>query len=305
MSLFNAYLALSGAVDADVVRNERLSRRTTYRIGGPAAMLVTCHTYQALAKTVDVLYEEGVEWVVMGKGSNILVSDAGFSGCVITLGRDFKRIADDAGDGSITGGAAVILSTLVKETLARSLSGLEFAVGIPGTFGGAISMDAGSRHEWIGPLVRDLVVYRPGEGMYRYAGHDIDWRYRSTSIPTSEILLEATLVLTPSEKSSIAKEMERRLARRRSSQPMGKPTCGSVFRNLPDASVGKMLEDCGLKGYSVGGAQVSTVHANFIVNNGNASAADVAAVMRAMQDKVKETYDVDLQPEVKFLGFSS
>lgn len=305
VSVFNAYLALSGAVDADIVRGERLSHHTTYRIGGPAALHVTCHSYQSLVKTIEVLGNEGVEWVVMGKGSNVLVSDEGFDGCVITLGRDFRRIVFGEGDASITCGAAVILATLVKETLSHALSGLEFAVGIPGTFGGALAMDAGSRRDWIGPLVKDLVVYRPGEGMHRYAGSDVEWGYRSTSIPTSEIILEATLGLASADKEQVAREMEHYLARRRSSQPMGKPTCGSVFRNPPDGSVGRMLEDCGLKGFSVGGAQVSSVHANFIVNNGNASASDVAAVMKVMHDKVRETYGVDLQPEVKFLGFSS
>lgn len=304
MSVYNAYLALSGAVDADVVQGERLSRRTTYRIGGPCELLVTCHSYQALSKTVDVLASEGVEWVVMGKGSNILVADKGFDGCVITLGRDFRRIAE--GDGQLlTCGSAVILSTLVSEAMKRSLSGLEFCVGIPGTVGGAIAMDAGSRRDWIGQLVEDVVVFRPGEGMHRYAGSDVDWQYRSTSIPTSEIVLEATLRLERGDRDEIAREMERRLATRRATQPMGKPTCGSVYRNPPDGSVGKMLEDCGLKGFSVGGAQVSGTHANFIVNNGTATASDVVAVMKVMYDKVKEIYGVDLQPEVKFLGFSS
>ncbi|MCI1665533.1 MAG: UDP-N-acetylmuramate dehydrogenase [Atopobiaceae bacterium] len=304
MSLFNAYVTLSGAVDADISRDERMAHRTTYRIGGPASMVAVCHTYAALVKVLDVLHEEGVEWVVMGKGSNVLVSDAGFEGCVIVLGREFSRITL-GDDGLVTAGAGVILSKLVTFALSNSLAGLEFACGIPGTLGGAISMDAGTRHEWIGQRLSDVVVLRPGEGLHRYPASEVEWGYRRTSIPTSEIVLEATLRLEPQDKARIASEMDQRLARRRRTQPMGKPSCGSVFRNPGTESVAKMLDECGLKGYSVGGASVSDTHANFIVNNGDATARDVIAVMGHMHDEVLEKRGVDLQPEVKFLGFSS
>ncbi|MFZ2755739.1 MAG: UDP-N-acetylmuramate dehydrogenase [Atopobiaceae bacterium] len=302
--LHDAFVALSGLDGADVVRNERMGRRTSYRIGGPAALHVTANTYEALVATIETLHREGVEWALLGKGTNVLVSDAGFSGCVVALGRDFQHTTFGP-DGRVTAGAAVILSRLVAQTLKQGLTGLEFCVGIPGTVGGAISMNAGTRREWISRRVVDVVCYHPLEGLRRYARPDVNWQYRSTSLPPSEIVLEATLQLAPGEREAIARDMEERIARRRERQPLGKPSCGSVFRNPPGASVGAMLEACGLKGFSVGGAQVSDIHANFIVNNGTASADDVVAVMRAMHDKVRDTYDVDLQPEVKFLGFSS
>lgn len=306
MSLFNAYMTLSDAIDADITRDERLSRRTSYRIGGPAAMLAVCHTPAALARTIEVLTAQEVEWVLMGKGSNLLVSDEGFDGCVIMLGREFSRVEVSAEDSTITAGAAVPLNKVVTAAMRASLSGLEFACGIPGTLGGAVSMDAGTRHEWMGSCVSSLVVLRPGEGLRRYAGSQVEWGYRWTSLAPTEIILEATLQLKPGDRADIATDMESRLAHRRSSQPMGKPSCGSVFRNPAGGEpVGRMLERCGLKGYAVGGAQVSETHANFIVNNGTATAADVLAVMRHMRDKVREVYGVDLQPEVKFLGFSS
>ena len=138
MSVFNAYMSLSGAIDADVIRGERLSHRTTYRIGGPAALFVCANTYEALLKTVEVLREERVPWVVMGKGSNILAADTGYDGCVITLGREFSRMSF-ADDGRVTAGAALQLSKLVSESMKRSLTGLEFCAGIPGTVGGAVS----------------------------------------------------------------------------------------------------------------------------------------------------------------------
>lgn len=306
MSLANAYLALSGAVDADITRDERLSHRTSYRIGGPAAMVAVCHSPAALKRVIDVLTAQAVEWVVMGKGSNLLVSDEGFDGCVIILGREFSKIEVLADEQRIVAGAGVLLARVVTAAHKASLSGLEFACGIPGTLGGAISMNAGTRRDWIGSRVESLVVYRMGEGLRRIHGSDLEWGYRYNNLGGADIVLEATLTLESGNKEQIAAQMEHLLARRRATQPMGKPSCGSVFKNpASDRGAAKLVEDCGLKGYSHGGAQVSEVHANFVVNNGTASAADVLAVMRTMHDRVKEATGVDLQPEVKFLGFSS
>lgn len=303
MSVFNAYMALSGAYDADVSRNERLSHHTTYRIGGPAALFVTVNSYPALLKTIDILRREGVEWVVLGKGSNILASDRGYEGCVIVLGREFSRMAFNGCE--VTAGAGASLARLVTDTLSHSLSGLECLVGIPGTVGGAISMDAGTRREWIGSRVRDVVTLRPGEGLHRYAASDIEWGYRYTNIPTSEIILEATFLLEEAQKSQVAERMEALVSRRRLRQPLGKPSCGSVFRNPGSRSVGQLVDSCGLKGYKVGGACVSDVHANFIVNEGGARAADVIAVMGHVHDTVLDRYGIDLVPEVKCLGFGA
>ena len=303
MSIFNAYMALSGAYDADVTRDERLSHHTTYRIGGPAALFVKVNSYPALLKTIEILGREGVDWVVLGKGSNILAADRGYDGCVIVLGRECSRISFDGSE--VTAGAGATIARLVSETLSHSLSGLECLVGIPGTVGGAVSMDAGTRHEWVGARVKDVVTLRPGEGLHRYAGSDIEWGYRYTNIPTSELILEATFALVPDEKAAIAERMEALVARRRLRQPLGKPSCGSVFRNPGSRSVGQLLDSSGLKGYSVGGACVSDMHANFIVNNGGARAADVIAVMSRVHDTVLDKYGIVLVPEVKCLGFGA
>lgn len=306
MSLANAYLALSGAVDATITRGERLAHRTSYRIGGPAELLAVCNTTLALSRTIEVLTAQDVEWVLMGKGSNILVSDEGFKGCVVVLGREFGRIEVSVEDSTITVGSATPLAKVVTEAMKASMTGLEFASGIPGSFGGAISMNAGMRHEWIGSKVSSLVIYRPSRGLMRLQGSDIEWGYRYSSLAGDDIVLEATLQLEPSTKQKVSAKMETLNARRRATQPVGKPSCGSVFRNpAGDKGAAQLIEECGLKGYSHGGAQVSPVHANFIVNNGNATANDVLAVMRVMHDRVKEACGVDLQPEVKFLGFSA
>ena len=302
MGLYNAYMALSGAVNAEVLRDECMSRRTTWRIGGPAALLVRADDLPALKRTISVLAREGVDWVVLGKGSNVLVSDEGYDGCVIVLGSGFSRVMPDAGAATISTGAGALLSKVVSEARKRGLSGLECCAGVPGTLGGAVSMNAGTRDEWIGRSVRDLVTLTPDGSLRRYGGADVEWGYRYTSLPSDEVVLEATLSLTRSDPTLIAADMERRISRRRRTQPMGKPSCGSVFRNPPGQSVGRLLDECGLKGYSVGGAQVSEVHANFIVNNGGATASDVVAVMRHMFNRVREVHGIELAPEVKLLG---
>ena len=303
MGAFNVLMQLSGMIDTDVTEGEKLARHTSYRIGGPAELFVTCHSYHSLRRTIEVLAREEVRWVIVGKGSNLLVADTGYPGAVITLGREFSRFVVGEDERTVTVGAGTVLARLVNEALKRGLSGLEFAVGIPGTVGGAVSMNAGSRTEWIGSLVESVVTYRPGEGLRHYAHDDVFWGYRECGLPRDEIVLEATLRLSPAPKDDIRAKMERALARRRRTQPIGVPSCGSVFRNPPDRAVGAMVEECGLKGFSVGGAEVSTVHGNFIVNKGTATAADVMAVIRHVYEKVREAYGVELQPEVKFLGF--
>lgn len=303
MSLFNAVMQLSGTLDTELVEGERLARHTTYRIGGPADLFVTCHSYHSLHRTVQALEAENVPWVVLGKGSNLLVSDEGYRGAVITLGREFARTNVSEDGETLTVGAATIFARLVNDALKKSLSGLEFAVGIPGTLGGAIAQNAGTRQEWLGNLVEDVITYAPGQGIKHYAAADIEWGYRSCSIPKNEIVLEVVLHLTPANKAHIRTKMERYLAHRRRNQPVGIASCGSVFKNPPTRAVGALIEECGLKGFSVGGAEVSDIHANFIVNRHAATAADVLAIIRKVYDTVKETYGIELQPEVKFLGF--
>ncbi|EHF01426.1 UDP-N-acetylenolpyruvoylglucosamine reductase [Olsenella sp. oral taxon 809 str. F0356] len=302
MSVFNAYMALSGAVDAEVLRGERLSRRTTLRVGGPASLFVTAHDYAALRRTIEVLDRERVEWVVLGRGSNVLASDEGFDGCVVKLGREFSRVSVGEG-GLVSAGAGAPLSSLVSQTLKEGLSGLECCVGIPGSVGGAVSMDAGSRHEWIGSRVSDVVTLRPGVGLRRYEGSEVEWGYRWCSLPAGEVILEASLRLDPSTREEVSAEMERRLASRRSTQPMGQPSCGSVFKNPGTRSAGALIDSCGLKGYAVGGARVSDLHANFIVNTGGATATDVARVMAHLRECVVQRHGIELEPEVKCLGF--
>lgn len=302
MSVQGAHDRLRGNFQGSILCNERMQRHTSYRIGGPAALFVTCDTFAALRTVNDVLAEEGVPWVIMGRGSNVLVSDEGYGGAVITLGREFSRFAFDA-EHRLHVGAGVLLQRVVTEAFDRGLAGLEFAVGIPGTVGGAVSMNAGTAERWLSSVVDEVVTYRPGEGLVRYAGRDVSWYYRATSIPGREIVLEATLALTPGDEAQVKREMEHMLARRKASQPLEMLSCGSVFRNPPEVRAAQLIEACGLKGYACGAAQVSERHANFIVNRGGARAADVTKVIVHVLNQVRERHGVELRPEVKFLGF--
>lgn len=304
MSVQGAYTRLLECIQGTILASERMQRHTSYRIGGPAALFVTCDTYASLRMTNDILRTEGVPWVIMGRGSNVLVSDAGYGGAVIALGREFRRFSFDA-ENRLHVGAGTALQRIVTEAFNRGLSGLEFVVGVPGTVGGAVSMNAGTAEQWIGSIVDEVVTFRPGVGLVRYAGRDISWFYRGSDIPPREIVLEATLALRPGDEALVKRTMEAMLARRKETQPLGALSCGSVFRNPPGLKAAQLIESCGLKGYTAGRAQVSPRHANFIVNLGGATAADVTQVIVHVLNRVRERHGVELRPEVKFLGFPS
>lgn len=304
MSLFNAYLSLSGALDATIKQNEPLSHHTSYRIGGNAALFAAVHSHTALVRVLEVLAQERVDWVLLGKGSNVLVSDAGYNGCVIVLDKELGSISVNE-DGLLTAGAGALMARVCNEAMKAGLSGLEMCAGIPGTVGGALSMNAGTRHEWIGKVVKDCVVYKPDVGLVRYNASEVEWGYRYTTFASDEIILESTFSLVLSNRPKVALGMDTLLQRRRNTQPIGKLCCGSVFKSPGNQSAGALIDQCGLKGVSVGDAQISEIHANFIVNNGHATAQDVISLMKKAHDAVKEKFDINLQPEVKLLGFGA
>ena len=317
MSVFDAYVRLEGTLDGSVCTDEDMARHTTYHIGGPAALFVDCASIPDLALACDVLLEEKVPWVVVGKGSNLLVSDEGYKGAVLSLGNgfaacDFGEVLDRDDENPleegervfVNVGAAYPLSRLVQNAYSYGLGGLEFAIGIPGTLGGAIFMNAGTRNMGIGSLVRTVTLYKPGVGLHILRGFEVEWAYRSSNLPQDEIIVEATLSLKARDKELISKRMQEKLDSRKESQPLSAHSCGSVFKNPPDQSAGILIKECGIAGASCGDAQISTQHANFIVNTGSASAQDVLALIHLARDRVKEMYGITLRPEVRFLGFS-
>jgi UDP-N-acetylmuramate dehydrogenase len=306
MAGFDAYCDLEGTIGGMVSYNEPMARHTSYRLGGPAALYIECASLADINRCLEVFQSHHLSWCVVGKGSNLLVSDEGFSGAIITLGREFKHFSfpdESVGENLLVAGAGVILSSLVQDAFKSGYAGLEFSVGIPGTFGGALFMNAGAATEWIGSLVESVTVLRPGQGLVRYEARELPWAYRRSGIPTGEIIVEGGLRVSRGHLGQIRAKMEASLRKRRKSQPLTIPNAGSVFRNPPNASAGKIIEELGLKGYTVGGASVSEVHANFIVNNGTATAADVIAIIMYIRERVREEYGYELQPEIRFIGF--
>lgn len=297
-------LLVDDAFEGDVYPSEPMARHTMYRIGGPARFYVQVASVGALKRLVEVCEASSMPWVAIGRGSNLLVADEGYPGVVITLGRDFRTCRYDEETHCFCVGAGVPLSTVVQEAFRRSLAGLEFAVGTPGTVGGALRMNAGSREEWIGSRVVSVTTLSPRTGLVRRDGEKIAWGYRTSSFRSDEVIVECELSVEPADPFFIRGKMEASHTRRKKSQPLSLPSCGSVFRNPEGVHAGALIEELGLKGLEVGGAQVSDVHANFIVNKGGATAHDVIELINLIKAKVYETYGIELQPEVRFLGFA-
>ena len=301
-SEFESFL-VSDELEGVMYPNEPLARYTTYRIGGPARFYVQVDSLHSLMQLIELCRESDVPWFVIGRGSNLLVSDDGFDGVVIKLGEAFRQLRFDEESQRFIAGGGVALSTLVQEAFHRSLGGFEFAVGTPGTIGGAVRMNAGTSRDWIGNRVVSAVVYTPGKTLTRLYGSDIEWGYRTSSFAPEDIIVECELSVEPAEAAFIRAKMEASRTRRAKTQPLTLPSCGSVFKNPEGASAAQLIEELGLKGTSIGGAMVSEVHANFIVNTGNASACDVRALIEMIQARVNEAYGIALQPEVRFIGF--
>lgn len=300
MSVARAFERLSSSVAGVVKRDESLSRHTTFRIGGPAALFIECDTVADLAAATEICADEGVEWTVLGKGSNVLASDEGYDGAVLVLGKGFKRHSVE--DGRIIAGAGVILAALVQVAFREGLTGFEFAVGIPGTLGGALAMNAGSRDDWIGSITETVSLFVPGEGLVSVGAAEVQWGYRRTDLPQRGIIVESALRLESGDGDQIRQVMEASLRRRKRNQPLSLPNAGSVFVNPEGDSAGRLIESAGLKGLAVGGASISDIHANFIVNTGDAKAADVIELVRRVREAVKETHGIELTPEIRFLG---
>ena len=313
MGALEAYSELRGRLDGTVYLDEPMTRHTTYHIGGPVALYVECASVHDLSVCFEVLAANRLPWTIVGKGSNLLVNDAGWRGAVLTLTGQFKEILapslqeeqvkETCERQRIVAGGGVILSNLVQTAFKSGFSGFEFAVGIPGTLGGALAMNAGTASQGIGSIVSNLTVYRPGLGLMRIQGNELPWEYRASGLPPKDIIVECELLAVPGHLTQIRAKMEASLNRRKETQPLTQPSAGSVFKNPPGDSAGKMIDSLGLKGYRVGGAEVSPVHANFIVNNGSATASDVLAIIIEVRRRVKDVYGTELKTEIRFIGF--
>ena len=289
--------------------SEPLAKHTTIRIGGPASFMVFPSKEEELFEVVRRASEMEIPWYVIGGGSNLLCADEGYAGVVINL-RHLKGIRVlRKEEGSTKNGGTLILEvlsgTMVGEVLSfarrQGYSGLEFLAGVPATIGGAVRMNAGAYGKTFSMFVKKVKLLKEGK-IEDYQPRESDWTYRS--FRREGIVVSATIGLIRASPEEIEKNLKEIYFKRKASQPLTERTFGSAFKNPPCCYAGKLIEDCGLKGYRIGGAKVSERHANFIVNLGNAKAQDVLSLLREVQKKVWERFGIMLEPEVKFLGCS-
>jgi UDP-N-acetylmuramate dehydrogenase len=291
---------LDALVPGRVRADEPLARHTSFRIGGPADVLVVPETANELGAVVRVATAERVPLTMLGGGSNLLVGDGGIRGIVVKLGRGFRRVTWD--DVCVEAGAAVQLGRLAREAVGRGLAGLEYAEGIPGTVGGALYMNAGAYGGDIAGAVESVEGVRPDGTVCRLVNGELSFTYRRTALPVGFVVSAVRFRLRPDSHETVLARMEAARTRRTESQPHGSANAGSIFKNPCGDHAGRLVEAAGLKGTRVGGARISEQHGNFIVNEGAARAADVQALMQQAQRVVWEGSGVWLEPEVRLVG---
>lgn len=283
---------------------EPLRNHTSYRIGGEADYFLEVHDLDSLKELIQVLDQNHTEWLVLGNGSNVLIGDEPYHGVVISLRRGFDSFLF-AGD-ILDCQAGCSMIALSNEALDRSLSGLEFASGIPGSIGGGIYMNAGAYRSDLSRLIVDVTILKDGE-ILTLPAEELDFTYRHSIFQSHKdwIILSARLRLEPGSKSQIRALMDSRKQRRLASQPVSKPSAGSVFRNPEGMNAWQIVDALGYRGKAVGQARVSPVHSNFIVNEGSASARDVDCLIRMIQKDALEVFGVQLITEVERINWNA
>lgn len=284
-----------------VLDNEPLSEHTTFKIGGPAKIFVMPDDPMEVADVLALCREAGVNFFVLGAGSDLLVADEGFEGVIVALAEDLLAVTVD--DNRLICQAGVPIAEASEMACELGLSGLEFACGIPGSIGGACYMNAGAYGGCVADVLESVRVLCPDGSIRELTVDELDLGYRKSRIADEGlVVLSATFVLRRANQDDIRITMDDLTRRREDKQPLEYPSAGSTFKRPEGYFAGKLIMDAGLMGYQVGGAAVSTKHAGFVVNLGGATAADVRAVIAHVQDEVERSSGVRLEPEVRFLG---
>lgn len=286
----------------DVIVNASLAKYTTYKVGGIARAVVYPKDTLKLVELMEIIKEYDVKHFILGNGSNVLFSDNVYEGIIIKLD-NFDNI--EFFDQKIKVGAGYSLIKLANEAMKRGLAGLEFASGIPGTIGGAIFMNAGAYNSDMSKIVKSVTVLTPDLKVINLRNKEMLFGYRESFLQHNRgfICLGAILKLKHGDRDILEEVMKDRKLKRKRTQPLEYPSAGSVFRNPTDNYAGKLIEDCNLKGYEIGGAQVSRKHANFIINKGDASAKDVKDLIDYVHDEVKNKKGIDLKIEQEFVNW--
>ena len=295
------YNKLAELVSAEaILENEAMSKHTTFRIGGNADMFVSPKVSQ-VADIMKLAKEYDVPVTIIGNGSNLLVGDKGIRGLVLSFGKDAEEIQVDGNCMVVSAGA--LLSKIAAEAAKHSLTGLEFAAGIPGTLGGAIVMNAGAYDGEIKDVLISATILTPDGDVLELSNSELDLSYRHSCIPENGyIVLGAILELMPGDEVQIREKMADFKNRRIEKQPLEYPSAGSTFKRPEGHFAGKLIQDAQLRGYTVGGAQVSEKHCGFVINKGDATAQDIVQLMDDVKRIVLDKFQVELEPEVKMIG---
>jgi len=285
-----------------VLENEALARYTTMKIGGPADILIVPSSVAGVEKTLDLVKKYNTKWTAIGRGSNLLVSDKGIEGVVIRLEEGLDHLEVEGTTVRVGGGYPLIkLSTLLSR---QGLAGLEFASGIPGSVGGAVYMNAGAHKSDMSEiLLRARIMFEDGT-MKWLTKEEMEFSYRTSVLQTKRpgIVVEVELQLKEGNREEIVGVMQKNKDYRRETQPWNHPCAGSIFRNPLPNSAGDLVEKAGLRGHQIGGAKISEMHGNFIVNAGSASAQDVLDLIAFVKKTIKEKFGVDMHTEVEIIG---
>ena len=283
--------------------DEPLKKHTTYGIGGPADLMVFPNNKEDLIRVIEIINENNMQLTILGSGSNILVSDNGIRGVVISLKKSLKEV--NVNENILYAECGAMLGKIVRLAVRNNLIGLENLNGVPGTLGGALIMNAGA---WGGEISENLVnveLINSKNELKKVPKKDINFSYRKSSFDKNDILLSAEFNLKKAEKNLIKENFSKAQSGRTSSQPLDKRSAGSLFKNPRNNSAGKLLDNAGLKGFSIGGAKISEKHANFFINNGNASSSEMLQLIKKAHKEVKKQFDIDLSLEVKLIGFDA
>jgi len=303
---YAAFIQAADALGVVVVCDEPLARHCTFRIGGPADLYAAACDTGSLERMGDLAAEHGLPVTILGGGSNVLISDRGVRGLVIA--NQTREISLSEPDWGIVADSGVALAGLARWAIQQGLSGLEWAVSVPGTVGGAVIGNAGAHGGQIADNLAWVLVANPGSGRRVLAADEMKLGYRTSILKQQLIagdrpptILQVSFQLAPGNTAEMAERADSFLARRRASQPV-EPSAGSIFRNPPGDHAGRLVEAVGLKGYRIGGVQVSPRHANFIINTGDGRAAEVAELIRLIQQRVFESTGAGLVPEILYVG---
>ena len=292
---------LRSIVKGSLLENEPMSKHTSYGIGGPASAYITPRDRTDLCSILKFAVKNDITVYFIGSGSNLLVSDDGINGIVISPAKSLKMLEIE--ENSIVAESGVMLGKLVKETMKRNLTGLESLIGVPGTLGGALMMNAGAFGGEISNYLISVDVMTSKGKLKSYKADEIDFSYRFSSFSTNEFILLARFTLEFEDPNIISERRKMASSGRKTNQPLRFRSAGSVFKNPKDHAAGYLIDKVGLKGKRIGDAEISTHHANFFINHGNASASDITGLIELAKNAVLKKFDIELELEIKTIGF--